>query len=212
MFRRKRRIEVDTGTVALAVGAAVGTAAAVYLAVRRLRARRARARDQVPPELNALEESTVQALREDDVMGRRPIDVAALGPGIIELTGNVQNAEEARHAVEIAQRVAGVHTVINRLTLGDLEEHLAETRARLRAGDPALHETQWYGMSVGMGRRRQAPATDPEQRDDRNRMVSRALEPDATEDFPEQVDRAVVSDVVSEETDRRAARGRPEPE
>ena len=185
MFRQKSH-QIGTGTLALALGATVGAAAAVYFGWKQVRARRRDAGETVPPELMRIEDATVSALRADDIAGHRAIDVAALGAGIIELTGTVHTMEEAHHAVDVAQRVDGVHTVINRLTVGDLEEHLADTRGRLRAGDPALNEAKWYGIGMGMGRRRQSPETDPSREDDRNRTVSRVLEPDAIADFPEE--------------------------
>lgn len=205
MFRMRREPQINTGVVALALGAALGTAAAVYLGVRQVRARRAREREALPESLAEMEEAAVEALREDSIAGSRPIDVAALGPGILELTGAVQNLEEAHRAVDIAQRVDGVHTVINRLTLGDVEQHLAETRDRLRAGDPALQEQQWLGMGLGMGRRRQSDATDPERTDERNQSITRELEPDAIEDFPEDVDRVGPAGPGEEEANRSSA-------
>jgi hypothetical protein len=208
MFWQKRR-RLETGTLALAVGAAVGTAAAVYLGVRQLRARRAQASEALPERLAEIEAGTVEALRKDEITGHRPIDVAALAAGIIELTGVVGNLEEAHHAVDIAQRVEGVHTVINRLTLGDVEEHLAETRNRLRQGDAALQETQWYGMNAGMGRRRQSTATDPSRRDDRNDAISRVLEPDAVDEFTEETATGSVSE-LNTEADRPPIEGRRE--
>lgn len=183
---RQKTPHISTGTLALALGATVGAAAAVYFGWRQLRARRAEPGESLPPELMRIEDATVEALRADDIAGHRAIDVAALGAGIIELTGVVHTLEEAHHAVDVAQGVDGVHTVINRMTVGDVEEHLAETRDRLRAGDAALHETKWYGMGVGMGRRRQSSETDPARDDERNRAVSRVLEPDPIAELSEE--------------------------
>lgn len=206
MFRKDREPQINAGGVALALGAVLGTAAALYLGVRQVRARRAREREALPEHLAAMEEAAVAALREDSIAGSRPIDVAALGPGILELTGAVQNLEEAHRAVDIAQRVDGVHTVINRLTLGDVEQHLAETRDRLRAGDPALQEQQWLGMGLGMGRRRQSSDTDPARDDERNTSITRELEPDAIADFPDDdVDRVGLNEAGETEADRPSA-------
>lgn len=212
MFRRKTP-RVATSTVALAMGATAGTAVAVYLAVRQVRSRRAARHEMPPSEFAAQEQAAVDALREDGRLGRRPIDVAAVGAGIIELTGAVETAEEAHNAVELVQRLDGVHTVINRLTVGDIEQHLAETRGRLRAGDPRLQETQWYGMRIGMGRRRQSPSTDPDRPDDRTHIVSRELEPDPAAVMPDELDEANATELSREEADRRpmrrGRRGRP---
>ncbi|MGH7554758.1 MAG: BON domain-containing protein [Longimicrobiales bacterium] len=197
MFRPKSP-RISNGTLALALGAAVGTAAAMYLGWRQLRTRGSRPREilAAPEELATIEDATVGALRQDTVAGNRAIEVAALGNGIIELTGVVRDLGEAHHAVDIAQRVDGVHTVINRMTLGDVEKHLADTRERKRAGDPQLEETQWYGMNVGTGRRRQSSDTDPSLRDDRNEAVTRALEPDAIAEFPDDVERMSASEAT----------------
>lgn len=178
MLWTRRRSGPSPGVAAVAVGAALGTVAAVYLGVRQLRARRAR-RQETTSEFEHLEEATVEALRSDEVAGERPIDVAAIGDGIIELTGSVRDLAEAHHVVEVAQRVDGVHTVVNRLTLGELEHHLAETRGRFMAGDPRLHEVQHYGTRAGMGRRPQSRDTEPARSDDSVSMIDRELEPDA---------------------------------
>lgn len=169
---------------ALALGVTAGAAA--YLAWRR----RARVRDVdfLPDGLARLEEDAVAALSDDRRIGHRAIEVAAVGDGIIELTGDVENIEEAHHAVDVAQGIDGVHTVINRLTLDEPERHQAETRGRFLAGDAALSETQWEGMGVGMGRRRQSGGTDPDRRDDHVRAVDRALEPDAPDAYTEPAD------------------------
>ena len=53
-----------------------------------------------------------------------------------------------------------VHTVVNRLTVEMLEQHLEDTRRRHEDGAPQLHERRWEGMGTGMGARRQGP-TDP---------------------------------------------------
>ena len=164
------------GAVALVVGVAAGAAAAVYFGWRGLRRRRSRQQQLATP-YAALEEATVEALRSDERAGRRAIDVAALGDGIIELTGTVATEDEARRAVEVAQRVDAVHTVVNRLAIGAVEEHIVRTRRRFDDGDPALTETHWYGVRVGTGRRRQGVSTDPDRNDDRVDRITRVLEP-----------------------------------
>src|SRR5690606_18086143 len=131
-FRQKKQ-HVDGGMLALVAGVAAGAAAAVYFGWREVRHRRLRAQMQHTP-FAALEEATVQALREDERAGNRAIDVAALGDGIIELTGTVATDDEARRAVEVAQAVDGVHTVVNRLTVGEVEQRLVQTRRRFQDG------------------------------------------------------------------------------
>ncbi len=122
-----------------------------------------------------LEDRILDRLWSDRALARRPIDVREVGPGIVELVGSVRTEDEAHRAVEVAQSIDGVTTVVNRLREEAEESHLAETRRRYDRGDGDLHETHRYGMGVGMGRRRQSPETDPDRRDDHVRMVEREL-------------------------------------
>ncbi|MGH7461345.1 MAG: hypothetical protein ACREMA_09995, partial [Longimicrobiales bacterium] len=66
-------------------------------------------------------------------------------------------------------------------------------RAR-RAGESTAG-SRWYGMNVGMGRRRQSPQTDPAQRDDHADLLDQALAP-KTED--------ALADLTQERTEKRA--------
>jgi hypothetical protein len=167
-------------------GALIGLATGVALSRRMDRAapvagRKAMAR---------LEVAVADALAADPVVGRRPIEVGALTVGIVELTGPVRDEWEAERAVMVAQRVAGVRTVLNRLDQEMVEDHLAITQSRLDAGDPSLQGTHWYGMGVGMGRRRQGHDTDPDRPSDRVPLVSRALGTDrAIEQTSERLDK-----------------------
>jgi hypothetical protein len=163
---------------ALAAGTALGAAAALLL-FNRLRRRR---RDALP--LSQLEDAIVGRLREDETLGERPIDVAEVAPGLIELAGTVRDVQEARRAVEAVQAVEGVSTVVNRIVIGDVEARLAQTRSRFRDGDPRLHETHVYGMGVGFGRRRQSTETDPDRPDDHVRMRERAIRREMDNDQP----------------------------
>jgi hypothetical protein len=145
----------------VAVGAGAGTAAFAILRFTRRR-RTAAARGA----LDTLEESAVEVLRRDRLTGNCAIDVAALGPGIIELSGIVPTLEIGQRAARLLHALDGVRTVVNRLETGSLEDHLAENRLRRARGEPALRERQWYGMSVGTGRRRQSPNTESGRDDD----------------------------------------------
>jgi hypothetical protein len=189
------------GAVALVVGVAAGAAAAVYFGWRGLRRRRSRQAEQATP-FAALEAATVEALRGDERAGSRAIDVAALGAGIIELTGTVGTEEEARRAVEVAQRVDDVHTVVNRLAIGAVEEHIVRTRRRFDDGDPALTETHWYGVRVGTGRRRQGVSTDPERNDDRVDRVTRVLEPSPRPVIEPDTEQGTATELTLEEAAR----------
>lgn len=146
-----------------------GTAAALWLARRR----DGRAHPQL--ERSPLERDVRESLRADAALSRRGVLVTEIGNGVIELSGMVESADEMAAAVAAAQRVDGVTTVVNRLAAHEEEARLAETRDRFANGDPSLTETHWTGMGVGMGRRRQSPATDPDRPDDHARMIEREL-------------------------------------
>jgi hypothetical protein len=196
---RFREFESDRGSaIALTVGIAAGAAVGIYFGWREWRRRRIRA-DAPVGHLAELEEAAVEALRSDDLAGRRAIDVAAVGDGIVELSGVVEEQDEARRAVDIAQRVEGVHTVINRLSVGTVERQLIRTRRRYETGDPALTEPHWYGMRVGMGRRRQSAATDPDRSDDRVDTVTRVLEPSPDLEEPDGTEMGTATELSSEE-------------
>ncbi len=154
----------------IAAGALAGVAAGGWLTWRRHRSVLG-----PPIDLAGLEERVVDAFLEDPLLSQRPIEIAALADGIVELTGAVRTEHEADRAVHAAERVPGVTTVLNRLDIDLLRSHLAETRRRFEAGAPELTETHWYGIRVGTGRRRQGAETDPDRPDDRVSLVSRAL-------------------------------------
>jgi len=153
------------------VGLAAGTAAAGGTFLLR-RSWRQRSQAGV---YESLEIAVVDALCADDVAGACPIDVAALGPGLIELTGTVPDEAAGARAAEVAQRVAGVHTVVNRLVVEQLEHRLAETRRRRAAGAAELSAGGWEGLNSGMGSRRLGDQTDPQADDDSQAMVEDAI-------------------------------------
>jgi hypothetical protein len=158
---------------AVAAGAAAGAGAAAYAITRMLRSRRAA---QAVGVLARLEDAVVEALRRDATTGACAIDVAALGPGIIELSGVVPTQEVGQRAARLLHALTGVRTVVNRLEVGSLEDRLADNRQRRAEGEPALRDRQWYGVRVGTGRRRQSPDTDPDRPDDTVERKTRDLE------------------------------------
>jgi hypothetical protein len=163
----KSQRNVFAGIVALA--AATAAAGSTYFLRRTWRQRRA---DGV---YEGLEVAVVDALCADDVAGACPIDVAALGPGIIELSGNVPDEAAGARAAEVAGRVDGVHTVVNRVTVERVERHLAETRRRRAAGEAQLSASGWEGLSSGMGSGRQGEQTEPSASADAPHMVENAI-------------------------------------
>jgi hypothetical protein len=164
-------------TWALAAGAAAGASAgaAAFAVLRQVRRRR-HSEDELPAELEGIEDAAVDALRRDSQTGVCAIDVAAVAPDIIELTGLVPTHEVARRAVRLLHRLPGVETVISRLEVGSLEERLAQNRERLARGEPELMERRWYGVRVGTGQRRQSRTTDPPRPDDSLERRTRELE------------------------------------
>ena len=65
----------------------------------------------------ALESRVLDALVDDDVLRDRAIDIAAVGKGVIELTGAVRSLDEAARAASLARQVSGVSMVLNRVAI-----------------------------------------------------------------------------------------------
>jgi len=120
-------------------------------------------------ELNDMEGRVLGAFLADEVLGERAIDIGAISPGIIELTGTVFNEDEVERAVRVARTVTDVSTVVNRLATSD-----TSTRpARGQDGRPSFSTPE--GRVGGMGRRRQSLETDPDQPDDSRKLREEAL-------------------------------------
>jgi hypothetical protein len=175
MFGRKQEANTAAWLVAAGAAAGAGAAAAAFAVLRTVRRRRWDTQEPVTA-MDSLEDAVVDALRRDTQTGVCAIDVAAVGPDMIELTGVVPTAEVAQRAVRLLHRLPQVRTVISRLEVGSLESHLAENRERLARGEPQLVERRWYGVRVGTGRRRQSAATEPDRPDDSLPRRTRELE------------------------------------
>ena len=165
-FKRKKRSE--TANWVLAAGVALSGAAAVYALTRLLKSAPVAGR----LEKRSLENAVIQALLSDEISRNQGIDIAAVGSGVIEVSGNVNSQSDARHVVEIIDRVPGVHAVLNRLEIPSMESRLQQNRKRNEGMNP-----RWYGGSVGIGRRRQGMETEPLRRDDSITLKSRSLQP-----------------------------------
>ena len=76
----------------------------------------------IEPARSSLEAKVLEGFEGDEVLGRRAIDISAVGEGVIELTGWVRSGEEAARAAALARAVAGVEMVLNRITVRSPEE------------------------------------------------------------------------------------------
>lgn len=124
-------------------------------------------------------------LRRDGRLARSRIEVDGIAEGVVELTGEVEDRSASERAVGIAQATTGVYTVVNRLRIEDEDARREATRRRWNDGAPDLRERHHYGMGVGMGTRRQSPATDPDRPSDKQRLLERELDVAKVEDLPE---------------------------
>lgn len=168
-MRLKRRKRNQTALWVLGVGAGLVVAAGIMAAIRASR----KGRMALNRELRALEKRVLRALRANRATREQPIDVEALGAGVIQLSGYVETTELAKEVVELVDRVPGVHAVFNRMDIRTVEARLRDNQHR----NAARGGTRWYGGNVGIGRRRQNPATDPARRDDHADLQIKAMQP-----------------------------------
>jgi hypothetical protein len=77
----------------------------------------AHARRPIVPDVLTLESRVLEAFHNDPVLVERAIDIGAIAPGVIELTGWVHTAEEVRHAITIARGVPDVQHVVDQLAV-----------------------------------------------------------------------------------------------
>jgi hypothetical protein len=188
MWHRERGSDLRKDAWAVAIGAGVGLAAGLLM-WNRGRILRKRAEREEGSRLARMEDEVVDRLRADAYVSQRPIEVAALADGIIELSGTVATEWESDRAAMVAQGAAGVRTVLNRLDVSSELERLERARREEEGPGTARTETHWYGMEVGTGMRRQGRQTDPARRDDRVDIIERELEvreviEEASEDVP----------------------------
>jgi hypothetical protein len=64
-----------------------------------------------------IEDRVLDAIWGDPVLGRRDIDVAELGPGVVALSGSVATQVERRRLLRVARAVRDVNEVEDRLAL-----------------------------------------------------------------------------------------------
>lgn len=166
VFRRKKKRPAAAFWVIVA--GVVLTGAAAYAVARILRSGPVKRR----LDLRSLEKRVIQALMADEKACTQAIDIAAVGEGVVEISGVVDTQETARHIVRLIDRLADVHAVLNRLEVHSVESQLEQNRKKT-----AGSATRWYGGSVGMGRQRQGTSSDPDRYDDRAELLTRSLKP-----------------------------------
>ena len=62
-----------------------------------------------------LEDRVLDVLWADRKLGRRPIDVQEIEPGVIALIGRVRNSDERRHARSLVAGIKGIDEIEDRL-------------------------------------------------------------------------------------------------
>ena len=80
-----------------------------------LTARKGSRRSTATDDQAVLEARVLETFRNDPVLMDLPIDIGAIGTGIIELTGWVDAPDEVRRATTLTRGTIGVSTVLNRL-------------------------------------------------------------------------------------------------
>jgi hypothetical protein len=168
-MRLKRRKRNETALWVLGVGAGVAVAAGILAYIQLNK----QGRDALSREMRELEKRVIRGLRAQRSTRDQAIEVEAVGAGVVELSGYVDTEELAREVVELVDRVPGVHAVFNRLSVRAVEARLQQNRSRSNDREG----TRWYGGSVGIGRRRQSPGTDPARRDDHTDLKLKSLLP-----------------------------------
>ena len=119
---------VAGGVFGLAIGYVLGSSVGrvnsrrIGSAVRRWRHRRPTPAVWTDEEAERLEARVLDTLSNDVVLARRPIRVAVLGMGLVELTGAVHRATEAGLAGDLVQHVPGVETVLNHLLVEGVDQ------------------------------------------------------------------------------------------
>ncbi len=137
-----------------------------------------------------LEDRVLAAFTNDPVLSERAIDIGAISPCTIELTGMVYTDDEYEHATIVTRGVPGVETVVNRLSIRADDASTQQSARRYTAGDPRYTGARWENERVGTGRRRQGTSQDVGRHaDPKVPLESRALDAaeavrDAADDIP----------------------------
>lgn len=164
------RLGADLRDRARSVGQRARTAA------RRLQPARLRRMAGEQADLTQLEDAVLDVFLADGVLSERGVDIGAISPGIVELSGSVWTEEEADRAVALARRVAGVDTVVNRMDIEGEARRLERSRRRLEETGSGIDSLQ-HGVArtLGMGSRRQGRETDPDTPNDSHDQQRKAF-------------------------------------
>jgi hypothetical protein len=103
-----------------------------------------------------LEERVLEAFNNDPVLSERAVDIGAVGPGVIELTGWVYAPEEIEHAATLARGVPGVDSIVNQIMVRSEEPADLGTDAMRDAVDETGR------IAEGLAGRGRPPRTDQE--------------------------------------------------
>jgi hypothetical protein len=186
LFKSNKHSYIDQAAILVSLGVAGGLVLGMFLGARgsaapdvrrvagRFRPARLRRETAELTALTRLEDAVLDAFLGDPLLSERGIDVGAISDGLLELSGTVLTRDEANRAVQVARRVRGVNTVLNRL----------DVASEARSGGPDFDEvegwagtpgSEWTGLRSGMGRRRQGSQTEPARPDDSQHQRERAI-------------------------------------
>jgi hypothetical protein len=109
-------------SLGLAWGFSLGAALVLYWAWRQMRPRDEFAGNRMldPETIRTIAAGTLLA---DPSLRRYDLQVRAIAPGILDLSGTVASSEQAERALACVRKAPGVRTVLNRLDVAaELEE------------------------------------------------------------------------------------------
>ncbi len=90
------------------------------------------------PDVLTLETRVLETFHNDPVLRERAIDIGAIAPGVIELTGWVHDADEVKHAITLARGVPDVQHVVDQLAVRQPRRNRRATdRMTFELTDPA---------------------------------------------------------------------------
>ena len=86
-----------------------------------------------------LEDRVLEAIWEDEALGRRKLDVEELAPGLIAISGQVHSRRERNAVLDVIEDIEGVQDVEDRLAIvRKAPTPLDRTRARVRVARRSL--------------------------------------------------------------------------